>query len=445
MLAVSALLFTSTVQAKLSPEEVARLGQDLTPFGSEKAGNAEGTIPEWTGGLTEPPAGWEGPGHRYVDPFAAEAPLFSITRENMADYADKLIPAQKKMFEKYDGFRMDIYPTHRTHALPQYILDNTKNNAAAVEATEGGNSVTGAYAMIPFPIPKTGHEVMWNHLLRYQGLGSTYSYTCVIVTPDKVMTDISGGNYYDYFPYFAPDGSGKADGEYWWLYIVNTMPARVKGEILLVKDALDTIKNPRRAWQYIPGMRRVRRAPTIAYDTPSSTLSGMQTIDDAYGFNGALDRYDWKIIGKEEKYIPYNGYKFESNDPLEKQFNTFYVSPDYMRYELHRVWVVEATLKEGSRHIYKKRRMYLDEDSWLNVYMENYDGQGDLWRMSTYYPVAAYDLPGVVARAFHLQDFSSDSYGLQVLFNGIENMPNYTEIQPPSFFTPASMRRNAKR
>ena len=44
--------------AKVPESELARLGQDLTPSGAEKAGNADGTIPAWTGGLTEAPAGF---------------------------------------------------------------------------------------------------------------------------------------------------------------------------------------------------------------------------------------------------------------------------------------------------------------------------------------------------------------------------------------------------
>ena len=45
----------SVVNARVSPEEVAQLGLSgtpLTPVGAIRAGNAEGTIPEWTGGIT---------------------------------------------------------------------------------------------------------------------------------------------------------------------------------------------------------------------------------------------------------------------------------------------------------------------------------------------------------------------------------------------------------
>ncbi len=449
MLAASALLFTSVAQAKLTAEEVARLGKDLTPWGAEKAGNADGTIPEYTGGLTEAPAGWKGPGNRYVDPYADEKVLFSITRENVSQYADKLTPAQQKMFEKYDGYRMDIYPSHRTHNLPQFVIDNTLKNAANVETADGGDSVHGVHAMVPFPIPKTGHEAMWNHLLRFQGKGSTYDYTGVLVTPKKIMGDITGGVFNDYYPYYAAADAKAAGGEYWWLFINAERPARSKGEVLLLKDALDAIKTPRRAWSYLPGMRRVRRAPTIAYDTPSSVLSGMQTQDDAYGFNGALDRFDWKLIGKKEIYVPYNSYKMEDveNVSFKEQYLPYYINPDFVRNELHRVWVIEATLKDGKRHIYKKKRYYLDEDSWVLLAGEMYDGQGELWRSVTNYTVAAYDLPGVVARGFRLADFPSDSYGLQAIFNGIKEgkLPNYTAIKPAAHFTPASVRRNAKR
>ena len=54
--AILAVMSASAVAA-VSPDEAAQLGKTLTPTGAEKAGNKDGTIPEWTGGLTTPPAG----------------------------------------------------------------------------------------------------------------------------------------------------------------------------------------------------------------------------------------------------------------------------------------------------------------------------------------------------------------------------------------------------
>ena len=81
-------------------------------------------------------------------------------------------------------------------------------------------------------------------------------------------------------------------------------------------------------------------------------------------FNGAPDRYDWKLIGKKELYIPYNAYRLDS--PQLKYSDIIkpgHINRDLTRYELHRVWEVEATLKTGERHIYAKRHFFIDEDT----------------------------------------------------------------------------------
>ena len=71
-----------TAIAAVSPEEAARLGgPELTPIGAERPGNADGTIPAWTGGITEIPEGYS-PGQRHRDPFPEDEVLFTITAAN---------------------------------------------------------------------------------------------------------------------------------------------------------------------------------------------------------------------------------------------------------------------------------------------------------------------------------------------------------------------------
>ena len=102
-LGLSLGLGSNLALAKITAEEAATLGGDtLTPVGAERAGNADGSIPPWTGGLTEFPAGYV-EGERLVDPFADEEPLFTITAENVDQYADKLTPGQIAMFKRYLG------------------------------------------------------------------------------------------------------------------------------------------------------------------------------------------------------------------------------------------------------------------------------------------------------------------------------------------------------
>ena len=75
------LLAAPLAMAKVSEEEAARLERELNVRGAEVAGNADGSIPAWTGKWLGLPPGltWKGPGQEaYPDPYAADKPLFSI-------------------------------------------------------------------------------------------------------------------------------------------------------------------------------------------------------------------------------------------------------------------------------------------------------------------------------------------------------------------------------
>ena len=107
---------------------------------------------------------------------------------------------------------------------------------------------------------------------------------------------------------------------------------------------------------------------------------GMGTSDQYDGYNGAPDRYDWTVLGKVEKLSGQNNYRgnLVSYDEL---LMPGHANPDAMRYELRRQWVVEGNLKSTARHIYAKRVLRLDEDSWQVTGGEMYDGRGELWRV----------------------------------------------------------------
>ena len=167
------------------------------------------------------------------------------------------------------------------------------------------------------------------------------------------------------------------------------------------------------AWLYNAGQRRVRRAPQVAYDGPGTAADGLRTSDNFDMFNGAPDRYDWKLVGKRELFIPYNNYRVATPEvKYEDILKAGHVNQDLIRYELHRVWEVEATLKAGERNIYAKRRFYVDEDSWVAVASDQYDARGQLYRAGFVYTNPAYDVPApsAVGQSFH--DFTTGSYNM---------------------------------
>ncbi len=443
--AVLAIGTMATVWAELTPDEIAKLGTTLTPLGAEKAGNADGTIPAWEGGITSPPPDFK-PGQHYADPFAADKVLFTITAANMKDYADKLTPGQKAIFATYpDSYKMKVYPTRRSASFPQRIYDKTKEIAATARLTEGGNGVTGAINGIPFPIPKNGHQAIWNHLLRYRSDSAARTIGQAAPTRSGSFTLVQFRD--EFYMQYSMAGKTEADLNNRILFFKQEViaPARLAGGILLVAETMDQVKEHRNAWVYNPGQRRVRRAPNVAYDNPGTAADAMRTSDQLDMLNGAPDRYDWKLVGKKEIYIPYNAYKMQDPSVKNKDILTpLHVNQDLVRYELHRVWVVDATLKDGARHLYKRRTFYLDEDSWQIAAVDIYDNRDQLWRVSEAHIMNYYDVPAVWTSLEVHVDLQAGRY-LAIGLNS-ENPPYEFNIQRTlEDFTPAALRRAGTR
>ena len=380
--ALAALSFNAG--AGVSSEEAAKLGTTLTPIGAEKAGNAEGTIPEWTGGLTKIPADYEQGSGILPDPYAGEKPRLVITGENADEYKDKLTAVTYALLKRFPTMRVDVYPTHRPVVFPERLVANTAKNAVGAKTINEGNGLDNALPGIPFPIPQDGYEVIWNHLVRFQGVATNAKYDSFNVDAAGVLTLSTTGINWQQFPPYLPENNDKVmkgDDPYWYLKQEYLAPARRAGEILLVKDSINPLDQPRRAWQYLPGQRRVKLAPEVSYDTPNPGTAGTTTYDDGFIFNGAMDRYDFKLVGKKEMFVPYNAYKavfFPGT--REEMVQGHHFNPDLLRWELHRVWEVEATLKPGKRHIYHKRVFYVDEDAWVALASDEYDARGELFR-----------------------------------------------------------------
>ncbi len=435
------LLFSATAtHAEVSVAEAAKLGKSLTPMGAEMAGNAAQTIPPWTGGITKPIAGFKETGH-YPDPYASDKPLFVIDASNMEKYKAHLTPGQMALMKKYPDWKMQVYPTRRSAAFPKGHYDETIANATKAKLAPGGNGVTGTTGGIPFPIPKDGLEVIWNHLTRYRGDTYAMNWNQAAVTRDGSYTMVRFEYEYDfhYGNLSKPDKAREDNKMLNFLQIV-TAPARLAGQIILVHDPVDQVKQSRQAWTYNPGQRRVRLAPNIAYDNPGTAADGLRTSDDFFMFNGATDRYNWKLLGKQEIYIPYNSYKLVGNTiKYSDVLKPGHLNPAYPRYELHRVWVVDATLKEGASHIYKRRTFYIDEDSWMIMVADKYDARDQLWRVSEAHSINLYNIPMTYPMLEVHYDLQSGRYLAMGLRN--EEPKVYEPIKrTEADFTPSGLR-----
>ena len=460
VIATALCIYGLNAQATASADEAAKLCKDYTCVGAIKAGNKDGSIPEWTGpsNFTEEqnqythakledlrknhPEEIEGLFAKQAGPEKTKI-LFTITKANMSKYAGQLTEGQKAMLTQYPNFKMNVYTTVRTAFFPDAIYKATVANATNASLT-GTDVIKGAKLGFPFPIPKSGAEVIWNHKLRFRGSAVRRYNNQAIVKPDgsytitKLVEDVK-------FKYAnLKEQNNNADNLFGFYLSEAISPPRVAGQITLVHETAGGEGKSRSAWIFSPGLGRVNRAPDVGYDNPAVGTDNEQFTDQIDVFNGALDRYNWKLIGKKEMYIPYNSYAINSPRLKYKQILTpFNVNQDYARYELHRVWVVEATLKPGLRHNFAKRMFYVDEDGWAIAAVDCYDGRGTLWKVQEAHLLTAPFIPTITGIPELIYDLQSHRYFATTMIN--EDATTDFEVSfPDSYFDPANLKRKAR-
>jgi hypothetical protein len=432
-------------QAKVSTEEANRLGKDLTPVGAVKSGNPSGVIPAWTGGVSEPPSNWE-PGQVEVDPFPEDEPLFVISKANLELYRDKLTDGHIRMLEQYaPEFVMPVYQTRRSAAFPDHVYEKYRENAVTAELLSNGNGVRDTIMTSPFPIPQDGLEVIWNHILRYRG--EEISFRSASATPQVSGSYNEVVNQYDYFIAYSRRGANLADidNKIFYLKTDTIAPSNLAGTITLVHETLDQIRSPRLAWIYDAGSRRLRRSPNLAYETDLPNSSSLRAVDQKDMYNGAPNQYNWEIKGRREIYVPYNAYKLHDGDVRPDDIiRPQHINQELARYELHRVLVVEAKRRIGISHIYDRRVFYVDEDSWQVLATEEYDEDGNLWRVSEAHNISFYSEPVFWTTLEMTYDLKAERYyidGLDQGYPAYDFKPGFRGDQ----FSASAARRDARR
>jgi len=437
-LVLAALVFTSPAQAGVTPEEAAALGTTLTAIGAEMAGNASGSIPAYAGGLAAP-AGYKPGDARRIDPFADEKPLRVLTGSNMAEATAQLTAGTQELFRRDPGFRVDVYPTHRTMAYPDYLTRNTRRNATEARATDGGLNLENALPGVPFPIPRDGREVMWNHRLHFMGRAVQFKYDGWVVNGSGQKMHASTALSRWEFPIFDTkhDGPVKEDEALFLWKLEYSGPQRRAGEGLLLIDTVNPLRQARRAWTYLPGQRRAKQID-MPDDAPHGGSSGTYFNDDSFVYTGVLERFDVKLLGKREMLVPYNTYRLTYHANVDDLLQPGHLNPDLLRWELHRVWVVEATLKPGQRHVYGRRVFYVDEDSWAALASDEYDLDGKLVRAVFALPTYSYDA-GVPHTTNHAAyNFATGAYFLAFLpgpYSGVR----YVDPLPAAEWSPDAL------
>lgn len=435
----TAITLSTGAFAKVSQKEADKLGTELNPLGGSMKGNAAGTIPDWTG-APKIPSGYK-KGQPYIDPYADEKPLFTIDGSNYKKYEKNLSVGQVAMFEKFPKtFKMLVYPTHRTADFPDHVKKGIKVNAVNAELKKNNDHVVNAKFAIPFPIPQTPYEIIWNHFLGYRPAGTTdYVSSAYVTTNGQKNISTSRWTVHDFF-------AAGIEGDLSIAVLIEYLtPARIAGGVILVHDGYDRSKG-RQAWTYNPGQRRVRRAPGIEFDGPVTGAGGSIVADDVVMFNGSMARFSFELVGQREMYVPYNAFKMTTKAATADKFLTKgHPDPSVKRYELHRVWVLEGKLKEGASHIYSKRTLFADEDGFQILLSESYDQSGKLWRFNENHVVLYYDVPttGTAGQIYH--DVQNGKYYVARMFADTEP-PQFSEKgKPMQFFTPSALRSLGRR
>jgi len=436
-LLLAGLLHGPASSAAVTAQELQRLEHDLTPVGAERAGNADGTIPPWTGGLAQQAMD---PTVGYLDPYADDPILFTIDAANVDQYSEQLSPGHQALFRQYpDSYRMHVYPTRRSANWPQEVLDEVRKQAP-LAATEGYALLNVGRSAVPFPITSDPLQMMWNHSLRWRGGSVKRLYNVFPVDArgryftvgilDIIVFDQQG-----YMQESRPNRLANFLGVY-------LAPANIEGQITLVWEPIDETAQSRQTWKYETVSRRVVRVPSLAYDDLDQRTQGLRTSDQYDGWNGSPNRYNWKLLGKREMFIPYNSYKLSSKKlKYADILQPGHIDPDLLRYELHRVWVVEATLRPGKRHRYPRRIFYLDEDTWQVSMEEDYDSDDRLWRFGNHPAMQFYDVMVPWYRAMIHHDLRMGAYLASELDNETKISREWGFKGEINDFLPVNLRR----
>lgn len=362
-------------------------GIDISLIGADPGPNATGEIPAWEGHANLPCPPDYKPGQYFPNPYKGEKTLFRIDHTNVDQYKDRLSPGQVMRLLKHKRFYMNVYPTRRNvEFFPEFYAAIEKNKKTCYIDEKGVlQNFNGAVA---FPTPKNGLEAIWNIRRMYLGDDAMSLQCRRVVSPSgkikKTMWQTWVLNYGETrlrsHPFPNPEGVFQK------IRNLTTYPADEKGIDFLSISYLDDNRLDD-TWLFLPTLRRVRRAPPMVN---GGQLDGELTMDEnGIEFRGTVAYWNWKLLGKKEMYVPYNCYDmFLPDAEDEEECWAQDLNPERIRYELHRVWVVEGTLKQGLEHPYSKRVGYYDDDCWQPLVADRYDKRGNLWRMYEAYTFA---------------------------------------------------------
>lgn len=420
-----AVLMAATVFA-VPATQASKLGEGLTATGAEAAGDDKGVaehrgVSKWKKNM---PKNFKS-GIIYTAPFKKDKHTLTISQKNVAKYADMLSAGHKELIRRYPSYKMRIYPSHRPAAYPPKIDKATAKNAKTGKL-KGTDGISGVKLGFPFPLPKESPEkVIWNHKVRYRGDSVIRANDQMIVDgKSRSLTRVTEKVLFTYgnLKYKKLKKSVRKNNLFYYL-AETTAPAKLRGSFVLVYESLNQVKKPRKAFIANKGDAKMKSAPTVGYNKPNDTAGGLSFSDQVDMYNGAMDRYSWKFVGKKTMYIPYNAYEIGQKKHKYKDIlGNNHVNMKLARYEPHRVWVVDSDNTGKSKHDIKRRVFYVDEDSWGIVMVDVYDHADKLWKFQEGHTITAYDVGVTTTTPEIIYDFVAGKYFATALTN--EGKPN---------------------
>ncbi len=398
-----------------------RVPDELTPMGAERTGNADGTIPSWDGGIRSPTeAGFSDfvSGGHHPDPFPADPVLVRIDATNAQRFDALLSDGHRRLLADFPTYFLNIYATRRSAAYPPVVYDAMRRNRQAASLGGDGATVSGASIGSPFPVPVSGIEAVWNHLLRYRGTTARFVTASVVTGQnDPRIRTVSSYRYLS--PYVDRSVSPEPGEPFAAIWLERVVaPDTLAGNAALYRESLDLVARESDVFAYSAARHRVRHAPNLAFDAPRTGSAGAHFVDEFDMFSGSPLSFAWRLIGKRELFVPYNAYRLHSGELTEAAITgPLHLDQALARYERHRVWVVEGARRNGVAHRVAMRRFYLDEDSWQILLAESYDDGGRLVRFAEGHVINYYDVPLVWTTLEVLHDLAARVY----VVSGLDN------------------------
>jgi hypothetical protein len=321
--------------------------------GAEQAGDPNNNIPAWTGGLDTGALA----GAHYADPFAADKPIDMVSAANGGRWQAWLTPGTQMRLLSDADLRLPVYPTRRSAADSAEFYAGTRENAMRAGMHDGLPEHISVG--IPFPVPDKGMQVIWNHLLRDRPAFGQRTFVQAFVQPNaRLLSHTIVQRFANYWP--VPVKKHPEEIPLASLLELTIVPQRLAGSVMMLRA---TLNQASKMWLRDAGALWLAKVTDAAPGTSVLGAAGLMDVDQLDGYLGPPGLYDWSLIGKEARLVPYNAYKLDTDD-LNAALTPRHMNADVLRYEIHRTWHVRGTCRAEMSCHFNRRDYWLDEDTW---------------------------------------------------------------------------------